>query len=141
MAFGGIPAIDIAAEKGQTFESLFHGSCGGSGAAPALHRVGDVRGLRYPTPTPSAVASPGVAGLGFARRDPALDVSTDPVENWLRTRAGIGSYQRGFLLHYLDSLVYPDVPPNLLIVVASAVCLFNLGVYAVRFRRRRVAGW
>ncbi len=64
-----------------------------------------------------------------------------PAENWLRTRAGIGSYQGGFLLHYLDSLVYPDVPPTLLMVVASAVCLFNLGVYAVRFRRRRVAGW
>ena len=64
-----------------------------------------------------------------------------PAENWLRTRAGIGSYQGGFLLHYLDSLVYPDVPPTLLMVVAAAVCLFNLGIYAVRFRRRRAAGW
>jgi hypothetical protein len=64
-----------------------------------------------------------------------------PVENWLRGRAGIPTYQGGFLLHYLDALVYPDVAPSLLVLCAVAVCLFNLGVYAVRFRRRRVAGW
>src|SRR5205809_391089 len=27
-------------------------------------------------------------------------------ENWLETRAGIAPYQGGFLLHYLDALVY-----------------------------------
>lgn len=64
-----------------------------------------------------------------------------PVENWLRGRAGIPTYQGGFLLHYLDALVYPDVAPSFLVLCAVAVCLFNLGVYAVRFRRRRVAGW
>ncbi len=53
-----------------------------------------------------------------------------PAENWLRTRAGIGSYQGGFLLHYLDALVYPDVPPGLLTIGGVAVCLFNLGIYA-----------
>lgn len=64
-----------------------------------------------------------------------------PAENWLRIRAGVGSYRGGFLLHYLDVLVYPDVPPSLLVLCAVVVCLFNLGVYAVRFLRRRVAGW
>jgi len=64
-----------------------------------------------------------------------------PAENWLRTRAGIGSYQGGFLLHYLDALVYPDVPPGLLTIGGVAVCLFNLGIYAVRFRRWHIAGW
>jgi len=63
------------------------------------------------------------------------------MENWLRGRAGAPTYQGGFLLHYLDALVYPDVPPSLLVLCAVAVCLFNLGVYTVRFRRRRVAGW
>ena len=38
------------------------------------------------------------------------------------------------LLHYLDALVYPDVPPSLLIVCGVAVCLFNLGIYAICFR-------
>jgi hypothetical protein len=34
-----------------------------------------------------------------------------------------------FLLHYLDALVYPDIPPLLLTLCAIAVCLFNLGIY------------
>ena len=62
------------------------------------------------------------------------------LENWLRGRAGAPTYAGGFLLCYLDAFVYPDVPPSLLTVCAVAVCLFNLGIYAVRFRHRR-AGW
>ena len=64
-----------------------------------------------------------------------------PAENWLRTRAGLGPYQGGFLLHYLDALVYPDVPPGLLTICGVAVCLFNLCIYAARFRRRHRSGW
>jgi hypothetical protein len=64
-----------------------------------------------------------------------------PMENWLWSRAGAPTYQGGFLLHYLDVLVYPDVSPLLLVLCAVTVCLLNLGVYAVRFRRRRPAGW
>jgi hypothetical protein len=64
-----------------------------------------------------------------------------PMENWLRGHAGTPTYQGGFLLHYLDALVYPDAPPSLLTVCGVAVCLFNLGIYAVRFQRRRGAGW
>jgi hypothetical protein len=64
-----------------------------------------------------------------------------PAENWLRSHAGLASYKGGFLLHYLDALVYPDVSPGLLTVAAVIVCLFNLGVYAVRFRHRHTAGW
>ena len=55
-------------------------------------------------------------------------------ENWLQARAGITPYQEGFLVHYLKALIYPDVSQQLLIWVASAVCLFNLGVYGLRFR-------
>ena len=31
------------------------------------------------------------------------------LENWLEGRAGVEPYQDGFLLHYLDRLVYPDI--------------------------------
>ena len=63
-------------------------------------------------------------------------------ENWLETRAGIAPYQDGFLLHYLDALVYPNLPPGLLTGLGVAVCVVNLGIYAMRFhRRRRVASW
>src|SRR5262249_15099359 len=33
------------------------------------------------------------------------------VENWLEAKAGVQPYQGGFLLHYLDKLVYPDISP------------------------------
>jgi len=63
-------------------------------------------------------------------------------ENWLETRAGIAPYQGGFLLHYLDALVYPNIPPGLVTGLGVAVCVFNLGIYAMRFHRRRLlAGW
>ena len=62
-------------------------------------------------------------------------------ENWLEAGAGVAPYQGGFLLHYLDALVYPDVPPGLLTGFGVAVCVVNLGIYAVRFHRRRLAGW
>jgi hypothetical protein len=64
-----------------------------------------------------------------------------PAENWFRSRAGIETYQGGFLLHYLDTLVYPDIPPTWLTLTTVAVCVGNLVIYAMRFRRRHVAGW
>ena len=62
-------------------------------------------------------------------------------ENWLESRAGIAPYQGGFLLNYLDALVYPRVPPSLLAGMGVAVCVANLSIYAVRFRRRRLGSW
>jgi len=52
------------------------------------------------------------------------------LENWLEQKAGIEPYQGGFLLHYLDKLVYPDVPPRFLIAAAVLVCVLNLAFYA-----------
>jgi hypothetical protein len=63
------------------------------------------------------------------------------LEGLLEARAGIVPYHEPFLVHYLDALVYPDIPVQLLVGCAVAVCLFNLGVYVVRFRRRNSAGW
>jgi len=62
-------------------------------------------------------------------------------ENWLETRAGIAPYQGGFMLHYLDALIYPNIPPGLLTGFGVAVCIVNLGIYARRFQRREVVGW
>ena len=39
-------------------------------------------------------------------------------ENWLEGHAGLVPYTGGFLLHYLDALVYPNIPPSLLTIVA-----------------------
>ena len=58
------------------------------------------------------------------------------LENWLEARAAITPYQGPFLLHYLDALVYPDVPLVWLVPAAVAVCALNLLVYALRYYHR-----
>ena len=52
------------------------------------------------------------------------------LEYWLEQRAGIEPYQGGFLLHYLDKLVYPDVPVSVLTIAAVVVCIVNVAFYA-----------
>lgn len=61
-------------------------------------------------------------------------------EQGLEARGGIRPYHEPFLVHYLEALVYPNVPQRLLIGCAVAVCALNLVVYLVRFRRRHLAG-
>ena len=59
------------------------------------------------------------------------------LENWVETQAGVQPYQGGFLLHYLDALVYPNVSGTLLMVVGVGVCILNLAVYVRRFWKGR----
>jgi hypothetical protein len=57
-------------------------------------------------------------------------------ENWLEQRTSyIAPYKAPFLLHYLDALVYPNVPPLLLTVAAGIVVLINVTVYWRRAKR------
>lgn len=51
------------------------------------------------------------------------------LENWLEATAGVMPYQGGFLLHYLDKFVYPDIPATVLTVVGVLVCVLNLALY------------
>jgi hypothetical protein len=51
------------------------------------------------------------------------------LENWLEAKAGVESYQGGFLLHYLDKLVYPDVSATVLAVAGVIICALNLAFY------------
>jgi hypothetical protein len=52
------------------------------------------------------------------------------LENWLEAKAGVEPYQGGFLLHYLDRLVYPNIDATVLTVVAVLVCVLNLAFHA-----------
>ena len=52
------------------------------------------------------------------------------LENWFEQRAGVAPYQGGFLLHYLDKLVYPDIPAVALMTAAVVVCVVNFAYYA-----------
>ena len=55
------------------------------------------------------------------------------LEAWLEARAGITPYHGSFLVHYLEAIVYPDIPDSWLIGGAVVICGFNLGLYAYRF--------
>ena len=59
------------------------------------------------------------------------------LENWLEQKAGVSPYQGGFLLHYLDKLVYPDIPSTTLTMAGMLVCAFNLAIYGRRAWRVR----
>lgn len=54
------------------------------------------------------------------------------LENWLEAKAGVQPYQGGFLLHYLDKLIYPDISASALTVAGVLVCVLNLAVYGRR---------
>ena len=59
------------------------------------------------------------------------------LETWLERRAGVEPYQGGFMLHYLDELVYPDFSQTALTIAAAAVCLLNFAFYArLKWKRR-----
>jgi hypothetical protein len=51
------------------------------------------------------------------------------LENWFEEKAGVEPYQGGFLLHYLDRLVYPDLSATMLTVAGVIVCALNLAFY------------
>jgi hypothetical protein len=51
------------------------------------------------------------------------------LENWLEAKAGISPYQGGFLLHYLDKLIYPGISPMALTIGGVVVCVLNLAIY------------
>ena len=51
------------------------------------------------------------------------------LENWLEGKAGVEPYQGGFLLHYLDKLVYPNISATVLTVAGVIICLLNLAFY------------
>lgn len=65
------------------------------------------------------------------------------LEQALERRAGEAVWHGSFLVHYLDAIIYPNVPVGLIIACGVAVCGGNIIVYLARFilwLRRRPAG-
>lgn len=62
------------------------------------------------------------------------------LETWLEVHGNVPAYRGPFLLQYLDAVVYPDIPPNLRIAGALAVCIMNLSIYVRRLRVRHSLG-
>jgi hypothetical protein len=51
------------------------------------------------------------------------------LENWLEAMAGVQPYQGGFLLYYLDKLVYPNISATVLTLGGVIICALNLAFY------------
>ena len=61
------------------------------------------------------------------------------LENWLEAKAAVQPYEGGFLLHYLDKLVYPDISAIVLTIAGVVICALNLAFYGrqILIARRR----
>jgi len=59
-------------------------------------------------------------------------------EQWLEARSGATPYHQGFLVHYLDKLIYPDLPEAVVGWTGAAICAAILAIYYFRVRRRKV---
>jgi len=62
-------------------------------------------------------------------------------EQSFQARAGHTPYEKTFLEHYVELLVYPDVPVEWLTWGGVVVCTAILSIYLWRFRRRTNGQW
>jgi hypothetical protein len=62
------------------------------------------------------------------------------IEQFLRSKSGRGMYQEPFIEHYLNKMIYLDVPQWSLIATAALVLLINVGLYVYWGVRGRLAG-
>lgn len=61
------------------------------------------------------------------------------LENWAEGKARVEPYHGGFLLHYLDKLVYPDISVTVLTAAGVLICALNLAFHGrqIWLARRR----
>lgn len=79
----------------------------------------------------------GTLAYGFLIEILPIGCPLTSAEQWARQGAGMAPYPGDFLRHYLELIIYPDVPYVWLIVGATVVCAANLVVYARRWRTAR----
>lgn len=63
------------------------------------------------------------------------------LETLFEEHGGMSPYHEPFILHYLELLIYPNIPLNALIAVAVPVCVGILAIYWWRYRHRDARGW
>ena len=63
------------------------------------------------------------------------------LEVMLEERGGMAAYREPFVLHYLEAVVYPNIPLHALVAGDVAVCVGIVGIYFRRYRHRDAAGW
>ncbi len=61
-----------------------------------------------------------------------------PLENFFRERAGLETYQGGFVNHYVMPILYPDgLTRDTQFALGAMILLINVSVYAIAFTRWR----
>src|SRR5579872_1427809 len=113
----------------------------GAHPPPAVHRLGAAGMAANPAPAWLRWAHILSLLYGIAIETGPWPCPLTLAENYFLQRAGIAPYREPFLVHYLEAVVYPDVPPVLLTWCAVAVCGFIVGIYVRRFRHRTASGW
>ena len=95
--------------------------------------IGGIWGRRY-----RWVKRVHLAGLAFAFIVEVFDLYcplTD-LEVWFRRKGEVGGYTGSFITHYLDRLIYIELPRAVIVLSTVALCGLNLWLY-LRPRRRR----
>ncbi len=60
------------------------------------------------------------------------------LENYFRQRGGEAGYEGGFIEHYVSAIIYPGfISPNVHLILAAALIVFNLLIYFYVFKRTR----
>lgn len=63
-------------------------------------------------------------------------------EQYFEARAGMQPYEGSFLMHYLDKIIYPNLPWWVVATAGTIICALNLAIYGRRFvcwRKKRAA--
>ncbi|MBV8052666.1 MAG: DUF2784 domain-containing protein [Acidobacteriaceae bacterium] len=66
-----------------------------------------------------------------------VDCPLTVTEQLIEEHAGNGRYRGSFIGHYLERLVYPDIPVPVLVSAGVVVCVLNLSVYVWRYQQWR----
>ncbi len=84
-----------------------------------------------------------IASLGYA-----IFITVGPwpcpltiAEQRFQARSGLAAYQESFLEHYLDMIVYPNLPLTWLTWGGVIVCSGILALYVWRYLHRDARGW
>ena len=130
---GGLPAQAsgaIDSRSARSFGRLFC-ACGSRPfSARTVHCVGGLRRFRDALSPSASLAAYRFTCLGKLTELLPWPCPLTLLENWLKAKADVQPYQEGFLLHYLDKLVYPDISATVLTVAGVLVCALNLALYA-----------
>ena len=62
------------------------------------------------------------------------------LENWLRDKAGVGSYRESFVGHYIMPVLYPDgLTHQMQVGLGTAILVINVTLYTIVVIRHRRA--